>query len=59
MRDYSSKNAKVGGRTMLRTIILGSHIFVQGTFVRATSNGKIVVKVGDRTFEGLPVSKAA
>jgi hypothetical protein len=28
---------------------------VQGTFVKTLSNGRIVVRVGERTFEGLPV----
>lgn len=41
---------------MLRTITVGSCISVQGTFVEALANGRIVVRVGKRTFEGLPVS---
>lgn len=44
---------------MLRTITLGSCVSVQGAFVRQLENGKIVVRVGDRTFEGRPISKAA
>ena len=35
---------------MLRTIIMGTCVQVQGTFVRALSDGRIVVSVGDRDF---------
>lgn len=49
----------LGEGSMLRTIILGSCVSVQGQFVRQLDNGKIVVQVGDRTFEGKPVNKAA
>ena len=41
---------------MLRTILLGSCVYVQGTFVRKLDDGKIVVKVGERLFQGLPVA---
>lgn len=44
---------------MLRTITLGSYLSVQGVFVRKSNDGKIVVRVGNRMFEGKPVSKAA
>lgn len=44
---------------MLRTIILGSAISVQGIFVRALPDGRIVVKVDKETFAGIPVTKAA
>jgi len=45
---------------MLKTILLGSCVYVQGTFVRNLDDGKILVRVGDRLFQGLPVaSKAA
>ncbi|WP_268876841.1 hypothetical protein [Litorivita pollutaquae] len=44
---------------MLRTIVMGSYISVQGTFVRALPNGKVEVRVGDKTFTGKPVSDAA
>lgn len=40
---------------MLRTIMLGTCISVQGTFVKALENGKIAVRVGQRIFEGTPV----
>lgn len=42
---------------MIRTITLGSCVSVQGTFVRASNGGKIVVRVGERVFEGTPVGK--
>jgi hypothetical protein len=44
---------------MLRTITLGTCISVQGTFVRALANGKIVVQVGQRMFEGFPIAHKA
>jgi len=42
--------------TMLRTILLGSCVFVQGIFVRSLSDGKIVIRVGDKLYQGVPVS---
>jgi len=44
---------------MLRTIIIGSCVSVQGIFVRQRKNGKIIVRVGNRMFEGMPVVKQA
>ena len=44
---------------MLRTIVLGSCVFVQGIFVRNLSDGKIAVRVGTKIYEGDPVSQAA
>lgn len=44
---------------MLRTIALGSCVSVQGTFERQLDNGKILIRVGDRTFEGFPIMKKA
>ncbi|WP_169638996.1 hypothetical protein [Roseobacter ponti] len=40
---------------MLRTIIMGSAISVQGIYVRELPDGRIVVKVDDDTFTGRPV----
>jgi len=40
---------------MLRTIELGSCVQVQGLFVRKGTFGRIVVRVGERLFEGLPI----
>jgi hypothetical protein len=44
---------------MLRTILLGSCVSVQGIFERQLENGKILIRVGDRLFEGIPVTKKA
>ena len=44
---------------MLRTIAIGSAVSVQGIFVRALPDGRIVVKVGQNLFSGLPVSEQA
>ncbi|MEM9755654.1 MAG: hypothetical protein AAF914_06660 [Pseudomonadota bacterium] len=40
---------------MLKTITLGTCVLVQGIFVRARSDGKIVVQVGEKMFTGRPV----
>lgn len=42
---------------MMRSISLGKYISVQGLFVREATSGKIVVRVGDKTFEGAPISR--
>jgi hypothetical protein len=44
---------------MLQTIVLGSCVLVQGIFVRKLTNGRIAVRVGQKIFEGTPVSQAA
>lgn len=44
---------------MLRTITVGSSISIQGTYVRALPDGRIVVKVANETYAGVPVKKAA
>jgi hypothetical protein len=41
---------------MIRTIVIGSCVSVQGMFVRALDNGRIVVSVGNTMFEGIPAS---
>jgi hypothetical protein len=40
---------------MLRTISLGSCVSVQGLMVSQLSDGKIVIKVDEKTFVGFPV----
>ncbi|WP_347265722.1 hypothetical protein [Paracoccus sp. (in: a-proteobacteria)] len=40
---------------MIRTITIGSCILVQGLFEREQANGNVVVRVGNRTYEGKPV----
>ncbi len=44
---------------MLKTIILGSCVSVQGLLVKKLANGKVVVSVGTRLYEGRPVTKTA
>lgn len=41
---------------MVRTIEMGSHVLVQGEFVRKLSCGKIVIRVGSQLFKGLPIA---
>ena len=41
---------------MLRTIVVGSCVSVQGTFEQQLENGKIVVRDGDRLYTGRPVT---
>lgn len=40
---------------MLRTITLGSCVSVQGLLVGELSDGKIMVKVDEKTFVGYPI----
>lgn len=40
---------------MLRTITLGSCVSVQGIVVGQLADGKIMVKVDEKTFVGFPV----
>ena len=42
---------------MLRTIQIGSCVSVQGLLVKQLDNGKVVIRVGDRIYEGVPVTK--
>ena len=44
---------------MLKTIVVGSCVSVLGVFERQLENGKILVRVGDRLFEGVPIMKKA
>jgi hypothetical protein len=43
---------------MIKTIVLGSCVSVQGTFVKTLANGFIVVRVGQTEFSGRPVVAA-
>ncbi len=43
---------------MLRTITLGSCVSVQGIVVKQLSDGKLVVRVDEKTFIGHPVAPA-
>ena len=40
---------------MLRTIVVGSCVSVQGLLVRQLENGRMIVRVGERLYEGVPV----
>jgi len=40
---------------MLRTILIGSCVFVQGVFVGILPDGRIAVREGNRIFHGYPV----
>jgi hypothetical protein len=41
---------------MLRTIQIGSCVSVQGLLIKTLSDGRVVIRVGDRVYEGLPVT---
>jgi hypothetical protein len=43
---------------MLRTITIGSCVSVQGILVGQLSDGKLMVRVDEKTFVGLPVAPA-
>lgn len=49
----------LGRMGMLRTIILGSCVSVQGTYIRTFSDGRILVRVGSREFAGKPTEQQA
>ena len=44
---------------MLRTIALGSCVSVQGIVVGQLADGKLMVKVDEKTFVGFPVARSA
>lgn len=44
---------------MLKTILVGRHLSIQGTYVRTTASGLMVVRVGSATYAGRPVARAA
>lgn len=46
-----------GEAKMLRTITIGSHVQVQGLLVRTLENGKVIIAVGGREYEGTPVTR--
>jgi len=43
---------------MLRTITIGSCVSVQGIVVKQLADGKLVVRVDEKTFVGNPVAQA-
>lgn len=44
---------------MLRTIVIGSCVQVQGLFEKELAEGRIQIRVGNLFFEGQPVTKKA
>ena len=45
----------LGDRLMLRTITIGSCVSIQGLMVAKLADGKIVIRVDDKTYAGYPV----
>jgi hypothetical protein len=43
--------------TVLKTIMIGRYLSIQGQFVGTTPTGLMVVMVGEKTFAGHPVQK--
>ncbi len=43
---------------MLRTISIGTCVSVQGIVVGQTTDGKLMVRVGEKTWVGTPVAQA-
>jgi hypothetical protein len=41
--------------TVLTTILMGTCVAVQGTFVKKLSNGYVTVRVGEQFYTGRPV----
>lgn len=44
---------------MLKTIMIGRYLSIQGEFVRTTPTGLVVVRVGDTVYAGRPVKRVA
>ncbi|WP_341863245.1 hypothetical protein [Gymnodinialimonas sp. 57CJ19] len=42
---------------MLTTVIIGTCVSIQGNFVKRLSSGLVIVRVGNQTFTGRPVSE--
>ena len=45
------------GAQMLRTIQIGSCMSVQGLLVRRLEDGRVVIRVDDKFYTGLPVER--
>jgi hypothetical protein len=41
---------------MLRTVMIGSCVSIQGIFVKALGDGMVCVRVGEQLFMGRPVT---
>ena len=44
---------------MLRTIMIGTCMSVQGLFVRRLEDGRMVVRVDDRLYAGTPIERVS
>ncbi|CUH66420.1 hypothetical protein TL5118_01749 [Thalassovita autumnalis] len=44
---------------MIKTIVIGKYVSVQGCFVKHLPGGKMMVRVGNRLFAGTPVKSHA
>lgn len=49
----------LGIMAVIVTIMLGSSVFIQGTFERRHENGMVTVRVGDRLYTGHPANRDA
>ena len=43
-------------QTVVTTIVLGSRILAQGIYKGETAKGTVQIKIGQKLYEGLPVS---
>ena len=43
-------------QTVVKTIILGSRILTQGIYKGETATGTVQIKIGQKLYEGQPVS---
>lgn len=50
-------NKSVGEGRMHRTIQIGTCVSVQGLVVRQLDDGRVVIRVGEKTYEGVPVAR--
>jgi hypothetical protein len=44
---------------MLRTIVIGSCVSVQGLFIRKLPDGRVMISVDDKIYTGYPVTARA
>lgn len=49
----------VGANEVIRTVVISSHVYAQGFFVRELPNGLVEVRDGSRTYIGRPVENAS
>ncbi|MCC5975792.1 MAG: hypothetical protein JJT81_17325 [Rubellimicrobium sp.] len=42
---------------MFRTIVIGSCVSIQGLLVRTLTDGRVVIQVDGKTYEGVPVTQ--